>query len=470
MSMMAGRVDKSSNTAMCIDHGGRQTGPTSTDRERRPFLYVSLRDRPGGAVTPGTTTTMRRVAPTVVLLGLVSLFTDVSSEMVSAVLPLYLTVQVGLGFLAYGFIDGMYQGVSALVRILGGYAGDRRNQPKWVATIGYGVSAASRLALLPAHGFLPITAVISADRLGKGLRTAPRDALIADASDPSMLGRSFGVHRSLDTAGAAAGPLVAFALLAAVPGSYNSIFVASFAFAVVGVAVLVLFVPNRRTKAGSEGSVASAASAGNTHLGLRQLAGEITGTGLRRPLVAAALLGVLTVGDGFLYLSLQRRDNLAATLFPLLYVGTNIAYLCLAVPMGRLADRIGRARVLVGGHLALIAVYLCAGGSVTGVTGTVLVLVLLGTFYAATDGVLPALVSRLVSAQARGSGIAAAQTVVALARFASSLAFGSLWIALGRGPALLGVAAALATAVPVAYWLLRSADRTADRTADGAAV
>jgi MFS family permease len=412
-------------------------------------LYVSLRDLPGGAAGQLTENPVRRVATTVVLLGIVSLLTDVSSEMVSAVLPLYLTAQVGLGFLAYGFIDGMYQGVSALVRILGGYAGDRRNQPKWVAVFGYGFSAASRLALLPAHGLVSITAVISADRLGKGLRTAPRDALIADASEPSMLGRSFGVHRALDTAGAAAGPLVAFALFAAVPGSYNSVFVASFAFAVVGVAVLVLFVPNRRT------------NRGDTRIGLRRLAREITGPRLRRPLVAAALLGVLTVGDGFLYLSLQQRDNLAATLFPLLYVGTNIAYLCLAIPIGRLADRVGRARVLVGGHLALIAVYLCAGGPLTGVTSTVLVLVLLGTYYAATDGVLPALVSRLVAADTRGSGIAAAQTVVALARFASSLAFGSLWITVGRAHALLVVAAVLAAAVPVAWWLLRPSDRPA---------
>jgi MFS family permease len=410
-------------------------------------LYVSLRDRPGGAAGQLAETTARRVATTVVLLGVVSLLTDVSSEMVSAVLPLYLTAQVGLGFLAYGFIDGMYQGVSALVRILGGYAGDRRNQPKWVAVIGYGFSAASRLALLPAHGLISITAVISADRLGKGLRTAPRDALIADASEPSMLGRSFGVHRALDTAGAAAGPLVAFALLAAVPGSYNSVFVASFAFAVVGVAVLVLFVPNRRTRGG------------DARIGLRRLAREITGSRLRRPLVAAALLGVLTVGDGFLYLSLQQRDNLAATLFPLLYVGTNIAYLCLAIPMGRLADRVGRARVLVGGHVALVAGYLCAGGPLTGVTSTVLVLLLLGAYYAAPDGVLPALFSRLVAAETRGSGIAAAQTVVAVARFASSIAFGSLWITVGRAHALLVVAAALATAVPVAWWLLRPSDR-----------
>jgi MFS family permease len=408
-------------------------------------VYVSLRDRPGG--TSGTARIARRVAPTVILLGIVSLLTDVSSEMVNAVLPLYLTTQVGLGLLAYGFIDGLYQGVSALVRIAGGYAGDRGDQPKWVATVGYGVSALSRLAMLPAHGFAAITGVITADRLGKGLRTAPRDALIASASEPSMLGRAFGVHRTLDTIGATIGPIVAFALLAAVPGSYSSIWVVSFAVALIGVAVIVLFVPNRRT-----------ASVGATLSRPRPLLREIAGRRLRRPLLAAALLGVLTVGDGFLYLSLQQRDHLAARYFPLLYVGTNVAYLLLAMPLGRLADRIGRARVLIGGHVALLAVYLFAGGPVTGAVSTVVALLLLGTFYAATDGVLPALVSRLVSAQARGSGIAAAQTVVAVARFASSLMFGSLWVTVGRGPGLLLVGAALAAAIPLAAWLLRGVE------------
>jgi hypothetical protein len=329
--------------------------------------------------------------------------------------------------------------------MVGGYAGDRGNQPKWVAAVGYGLSAASRLAMLPAHGLGTIIAVITADRLGKGLRTAPRDALIAGASTPDMLGRSFGLHRALDTAGAAAGPLVAFALLAAVPGSYSSVFAASFAFAIVGLAVLVLLVPNRRVASGPRP---------RSSLLIR----EITGPRLRRPLVAAALLGLLTVGDGFLYLSLQQRDHLASALFPLLYVGTNVAYLCLAVPMGRLADRIGRAKVLVGGHLALIVGYLAAAGPFTGTAATVGVLLLLGTFYAATDGVLAALVSRLVAARARGSGIAAAQTVVALARFASSVAFGSLWVTVGPQQALLLMAALLAAAVPVAAWLLRSAD------------
>jgi MFS family permease len=410
-------------------------------------VYVSLRDRPGADAAPEVGKTVKRVSSTVVLLGIVSLLTDVSSEMVSSVLPLYLTVAVGLSPVAYGFLDGIYQGVSAFVRIAGGYAGDRGGQPKWVAVLGYGASALSRLAMLPAAGFAAITGVITADRLGKGLRTAPRDALIAESSHPSMLGRSFGVHRALDTFGAALGPLVAFALLASVPGSYDSIFVVSFAFAMVGLAVLVLFVPNLRT------------AAGTARVGLRRAWRDISGRSLRRPLLAAGVLGLLTVGDGFLYLSLQERDGFAAVYFPLLYVGTNIAYLSLAVPLGRLADRFGRGRVLVAGHGALLACYLLAALPAGGWGLTISVLLLLGVFYAATDGVLPALISRLVPQETRGSGIAAAQTVVALARFAASVLFGLMWTVQGPSGSLLLFGALLAAAVPVAAWLLRGIDR-----------
>ncbi|KUL40078.1 MFS transporter [Actinoplanes awajinensis subsp. mycoplanecinus] len=375
------------------------------------------------------------------------MLTDISSESVSSILPLYLTAVVGLSPVAYGFLDGMYQGVSALVRLAGGYAADRHGQPKWVAVLGYGASALSRIALLPAAGFAAITAVVTGDRLGKGLRTAPRDALIAESTDPKMLGRAFGVHRTLDTIGAAIGPLVAFALLAAVPGDYDSIFVVSFAFAVVGVAVLVLFVPNLRT------------AAAKARVGFRVVLREVGGRKLRKPLIAAAVLGLLTVGDGFLYLALQERDDFAATYFPLLYVGTNVAYLALAVPLGRLADRVGRAKVLVAGHGALLLSYLLAALPAGGLGLTLTTLMLLGVFYAATDGVLPALISRLVSEETRGSGIAAAQTVVALARFASSLLFGVYWSLRGPSQSLLVFGALLALAVPAAGWLLRGIDR-----------
>jgi MFS family permease len=410
-------------------------------------VYVTLRDRPGSNEQPPVGRTVKRVSSTVLLLGVVSLLTDVSSEMVASVLPLYLTAAVGLSPVAYGFLDGMYQGVSAFLRIAGGYAGDRGGQPKWVAVLGYGASALSRIAMLAATGFAAITAVVTADRLGKGLRTAPRDALIAEASDPAALGRAFGVHRTLDTIGAALGPLVAFALLASVPGSYDSIWVVSFAFAVVGVTVLVLFVPNLRT------------AAGTARIGLRRTFRAVAGRRLRRPLVAAGVLGLLTVGDGFLYLSLQERDDFAAVYFPLLYVGTNLAYLALAVPLGRLADRVGRAKVLVAGHGALLACYLLAALPTGGVGLTLAVLMLLGVFYAATDGVLPALVSRLVPGEARGSGIAAAQTVVAVTRFASSLTFGLLWSLQGPAWSLLLFAGLLVVAVPGVAWLLRGIDR-----------
>lgn len=408
-------------------------------------MYVSVRDRPANPADRR----VGRVATTVLLLGVVSMLTDVSSEMVAAVLPLYLTAQLGLGLLAYGFVDGLYQGVSAVVRIAGGYAGDRGGRPKWIAVAGYGLSALSRIALLPAHGFTAVTGVIIGDRLGKGLRTAPRDALIAEASEPAMLGRAFGVHRTLDTIGAALGPLVAFALLALVPGSYDSVFVTSFAFALVALAVLVLFVPDLRTGAAA------------ARVGLRRMAGEISGRQLRRPLAATAVLGVLTVGDGFLYLAVQQRDDLAAGLFPLLYVGANIGYLVLALPLGRLADRVGRARVFVGGHVALALAYLAAGSPFGGVATTVVVLLLIGTFYAATDGVLAALVSRLVSPEVRGSGIAAAQTVVALTRFVSAIAFGGLWMLIGPSNALLLVAGLLVAAIPLAWWLLRGSEAAA---------
>jgi MFS family permease len=408
-------------------------------------MYISTRDRPVPD-TGDAQTGRRRVARTVLLLGVVSLLTDISSEMVNSVLPVYLTTTVGLAVLAYGFIDGIYQGVSALVRIAGGYLADKHDAPKWVAASGYALSALTRLALLPANGFAAITGVVVADRLGKGLRTAPRDALIAGSSDPAVLGRAFGVHRALDTVGAAAGPLIAFALLATAPQSYDSVWVVSFAFAVVGVAVIVLFVPNRRIRPTGK------------RIGGRQLIRSIVGPKLRRPLAACGLLGILTVGDGFLYLALQHRDDFAAMWFPLLYVGTNCAYLLLAVPLGRLADRLGRAKVLVAGHVVLIAAYLSVLLPLAGTAATVLTIALLGIFYAATDGVLAALISRLVPENVRATGIAAAQTVTAAARFVSSVVFGALWLALGPSHALLLVAVLLAVAIPVVWWLLRGAE------------
>ena len=261
-----------------------------------------------------------------------------------------------------------------------------------------------------------------------------------------MWGRAFGVHRALDTVGAAIGPLLAFVVLWAVPGGYSSVFVVSTAAAFLGVAVLVLFVPDLRPRRAERDAGGSPGRPS-----LRALAAPR----MRRVVAATGLLGVLTVSDGFLYLSLQQRDDFAAAWFPLLFVGTNTAYFLLAVPFGRLSDRVGRQKVLVGGHLLLVGAYLAAAGPAAGFATTVAALVLLGAFYAATDGVLSALTSGVLDTSARAVGIATSQTVVSLARFLSSLLFGLLWTVTGRQGAVLCFAAALTLAVPVAWWLLR---------------
>ena len=154
-----------------------------------------------------------------------------------------------------------------------------------------------------------------------------------------------------------------------------------------------------------------------------------------------------------------------------MFVGTNFAYLALAIPLGRLADRVGRARVFVGGYLLLLGCYVIAGFHLAGIVGLVLVLLLLGSFYAATDGVLDALASRLVPEASRASGISAAQTVVALARFGASVAFGILWQFQGLQTAMVVMTAGLLIAIPVAGWLLHiGVRRDTGTTTDAQAV
>jgi MFS family permease len=419
-------------------------------------MYITLRSLPKPSDREDSTSVLQRrgVPAAVLAFGVVSLLTDVSSEAVAAVLPLYITAVLGMGPLAYGFIDGIYQGVSAAVRILGGVWSDSTKRPKWVAFVGYLASALSRVGLLLASGFASITAVVAVDRLGKGLRTGPRDSLIATASDPGDLGRNFGVHRAMDTAGALAGPLLAFAVLAAIPlglGGYRAVFVFSLAFAVLGLIVLALVVPDLRT---ADGNATSSDQSTRRRIALRL--SDLSQPALRRVLGVAGLLGLVTVGDGFIYLSLSDAGSLAAKYFPLLFVGTSAAYMALAIPLGRVADRLGRARVFLTGHIALLAVYvLTASGVGGGVWSVVMALLLMGSFYAATDGVLSALATQSVPEESRASGIAAAQTVVALARFACSVGFGLLWQLTGREAALWVMAAALIVGLAAAAVLLR---------------
>jgi MFS family permease len=413
-------------------------------------MYTTVRNLPGREAgdRPVRRSRAARVGGTVVALGAVSLLTDVSSEMVSAVLPVYLTLTLGLTPLAFGVLDGLYQGVSVLVRLVAAFYADRSSRPKATAVAGYALSAVCKVGLLLVTGAAAIGAVLAVDRTGKGLRTAPRDALIAGAAPPELLGRAFGVHRAMDTVGALLGPLTAFALLLYLPGDYDSVFLVSLVVALVGVGVLVTFVRERRERA-----------PGPT-LRWRSLRVLVADRRLRRVVVTSAVLGVLTVSDGFLYLLLRDRGGVSDRFFPLLYVGTAVVYLALAVPLGRLADRIGRVPVLLGGYVALLASYLAlllGGGLGPGLA--VVVLAGLGAYYAATDGILSALAADLTPARVRTSGIAMVQTAVAGGRLLSAVAFGLLWTASSQQAALVVFTTGLAVGVPATWALLRHAER-----------
>jgi MFS family permease len=389
----------------------------------------------------------RRVSSTVLLLGICSLLTDISSEMVSAVLPLWLITVVHLQPIQYGIVDGLYQGAAAFVRLAGGFVGDRRGKHKGVAAFGYGLSAVCKIALAAVGtAFGSITAIVMLDRSGKGLRTAPRDAMISMSSRKEDLGTSFGVHRALDTTGALLGPLIAFGLLALAPLAFDTLFIVSFCFALLGVGVLVLLVrePKRRTAAPDAEPVR-----------LRAAFALLRGHRFRALFIAASVLGLATTSDGFIYLTLQRSLDLDPALFPLLFTGTAVTFMLLAAPAGRLADRVGRGRVLLAGYVLLLAVYGVLLGPSTGMAGLFVILFMLGAYYAATDGVLMALGSAQVPEELRGSGLALLGTAVSTARLFASVLFGALWTWMGIQTALGIFAGALVVAMLVAGAALR---------------
>jgi MFS family permease len=386
------------------------------------------------------------VGANIVALGLTSLLTDISSEMVSTVLPVYLVLHLGLTPLQFGLVDGLYHGMTAIFRLISGIAADRWSRYKEIAAAGYGISAICKAALGAAGAAWPVLAgVVAVDRMGKGLRTAPRDALISLSATPATQGTAFGVHRAFDSAGAMMGPLVGLAILALLPDRFDVVFVISFSIAIIGLGVLWLFVEN--VSPARHDAVAVERSPRTLDIRALRTLGGLT--------IAAALLGLTTISDAFLYLLLQQQASFNVGLFPLLYVGTAGSYLLFAVPVGRLADRMGRGVTLLGGHALLALAYLVTihgGGGLPAIIGCLL---LLGLFYAATDGVLMALASGLCPADQRASGMAVVTTAMSGARFLASIAFGALWTQYGADAAVYAFFGALVVACAIAGGILR---------------
>ena len=375
----------------------------------------------------------RVIGPNVIALGLTSFFTDISSEMITTVLPIYLVLHVGLSPLQFGFLDGLHQGLSAVFRLVSGVAADRWQRHKEIAAVGYGLSAACKLAMTAAGAVLPLlAAIVAVDRFGKGVRTAPRDALIALSTTKEHVGFAFGVHRAFDSAGAMLGPVVAIAVLAALPNRYDVVFLASFAVAVIGLGVLGLFVQNV--------SGTAAATPVERRSGSLWRSGAMTG--MWPLLAAAALFSAASISDGFLYLLLQQKQAVNVGIFPILYVGTAACFLIVAMPAGRIADRIGRHTTLLAGHAALALAYVVAATAPPGAPTVVACLFLLGTYYAMTDGVLMALAANAVPSGQAATAMAALTTLTSAGRFVAAVGFGALWAMYGARAAAVAFAVA----------------------------
>jgi MFS family permease len=426
-------------------------------------VYLSIRNRPpaavngaapedsggGAAARPG----VRRsaVGSTVLLLGLTSLLIDISTEMSGSVIPLYVYTAFGGSPFALGITDGISQASGALLRLAGGLTADRTRQPKFVASVGYALTTASRFMLAVAGPSLAwIRAAVVIDRGGKGLRTPARDAMIADAAPAGGLGTAFGVHRAMDATGALLGPVLAFGILEANDGELRSVFVVSALVACVGLAVITLLVR----------APAPVAPAPGTRQGYTfgQLVRVWRTPGLSSVAVLAGALGLFTIGDAFIYIFLQERVDLSVGTFPLLFVGTAGVYLLLSAPLGRLADRTGRMGILLVGHAVMAGTGFLLATSHGGMGLLVVVVGLLGVFYACTDGVLSALVGGLVPPASRATGLAAVQTVQALARLGGAVVFAFIWDDHGQRLAFKVFAAGL-TVVVVATILVLGVDR-----------
>lgn len=334
--------------------------------------------------------------------------------MVAAILPLYALYFLHASPAAFGVVDGVQQGGASIVKLAAGWFTDRSQRHKPVAAAGYLASAISKLGLLVAAGGAPaLTFLTVLDRIGKGIRTAPRDAIISLSVPRGALASAFGIHRALDTTGAMLGPLLAFLVLRFIVDGYDVVFAVSLALGLIGVAALLLLVDT---------SVLQAPAAGD------QAPTSVTWTPRFIAIAGlAGILGLATISDSFIYLSLQRKLGFATGYLPLLFVATPAVYLALAIPAGQIADRIGRTAVIIGGYSAMLILYFILSSAASSMATIAICVLLLGAFYAMTDGVFAALASSELPPERRATGLAMVGTCNDVGRLVSSIVFGWLW-------------------------------------------
>ncbi len=388
------------------------------------------------------------------VLSVTSFLTDVSSEMLLNLLPLFLANVLGAGTAIIGLIEGLAETTASVLKVFSGWFSDRLGQRKWLTVAGYGLSSLAKPFLYFATSWSWILTVRVADRVGKGIRTAPRDALIADSIDESQRGLSFGLHRAMDTAGAFSGLLIAAAVVWATQATggvlhratFQSVVLLSIVPAVLAVLVLAFGardIPRRD---------------GATRAPSLTLKGfDVRFRGF---LLIVILFTLGNSSDAFLILRAQERGLSVLGVMGAL-LALNLVYSLVSSPAGVLSDRIGRRRVLVGGWLIYGLVYL--GFALAGAGWQVwLLYALYGVYYGMAEGVARALVADIVRPEQHGTAYGVFNAAIGVTAFPASLIAGLLWQGLGPwkgfGPAapfLFGAGLALLAALLMTRWLPR---------------
>lgn len=390
---------------------------------------------------------IKGIKKNVFVLGLVSFFTDISSEMLYPIIPIFLKTVLGAPMSIVGLIEGIAESTASILKVLSGWLSDRSGKRKPYVIYGYSLSTISKPLLAFAATWHFVLLARFLDRFGKGLRSSARDALIADSTEAGFRGKAFGFHQALDTLGAVIGPLLALLFLYLLDGKYTTMFLIAFIPALISVILLFFFVYEKKGEKKESFKFDLTDFSHEFKIFLLITLVFALGNSSNAFLILRAQ-NVFEVSGGIPSIISTVFGSIAVTAIVVLtYVVYNITYSLSSMPAGMLSDRIGRRNVMVGGFLIFSLVYLGFALANEGYQIWILFAVY-GFYMAMTEGVGKAFIMDMVSSEKRGTAIGLYYTATGLLALVSSIIAGLLWDKIGvSAPFLFGSAAAILAAV-----------------------
>ena len=343
--------------------------------------------------------------------GLVSFFMDVSSEMIYPLVPLFLANVLGVNKSMIGLIEGIAESTASLLKVFSGWLSDRIGQRKNLMLAGYAISTLSRPIIAVAGAWQQVLASRFVDRLGKGIRTAPRDAIIAESAESTHLARAFSFHRSMDTMGAVVGPAIALILLQLYNNNYKMVFWLSMIPGAIAVLIIVMFIKEKKR---------SAATAERPKLTLKHFDWRV-----KFFIVIATLFALGNSSDAFLILRAE-QVGIPTVMIPAVYLLFNIIYSLSSIPLGIVADKYGKKRLILLGFVLFAGLYY--GFAVAKSASAIWVLFsLYGVFMGLTEGIQKAFLATIIPPDFKATAFGVYATAVGLATLPASLIGGLLW-------------------------------------------